>query len=312
MIRLTKFIWLLILLPGIFSCEIRKETDGRPKNSADTMYVGTYNIRIITPIGKGSRAWENRRQYVASIIDNYSYDVIGLQEILNYNQLNDLKHLLPNYSFLTVGQDNVAGTKGEMIAIVYDKGRFHVRQSGFFFLSPTPKIPSIGWDASTNRVCQWAKMYDTFTFTEFYFFNTHFNWSGNLSRADGAKLVTQMIDSLAVGYPVFSVGDFNAPNTELPFYHQMTSVLRDSRTVSVEAPLGSFGTFNNWDTSKAAFAKYERMDYVFEKDFDVLSYAILNEKFVFNTWPSDHFPVFVSVVMKNKFSFKNAKKTYIL
>jgi len=294
-----KLLGLFILIPFFYSCELKNVGEGSLNNS-DTICVGTYNLRIITPIDSGARSWVNRRHYIASTINNSSFEIMGFQEILNDVQLSDLKQVLPSYAFLSNGQDNSSGTKGEMLAIVYDKYRFQVLESGFFFLSPTPDFAGIGWDASTNRICQWAKIYDLFNQNEFYFFNTHFNWSGDVSRAAGAKLVTHMIDSLAIGTPVICVGDFNALTTEVAFYNQMTSNLTDSRNASVSSPTGSYGTFNNWNTSKTSFTKYKRIDYIFVSDFEVLSYETINEKFVVDAWPSDHFPVKVTLIMNKQ------------
>jgi endonuclease/exonuclease/phosphatase family metal-dependent hydrolase len=299
MTKRLNILGMLLFLTLCYSCGL-KDVDDVTQNNSDTICVGTYNLRIITPVDSGPRSWVNRRHYIASIIHHAAFQLIGFQEIFNNDQLNDMKQRLLNYAFITNGQDNSSGTKGEMLAIAYDKYRFQVLESGFFFLSPTPNFPGIGWDASTNRICQWARIYDLFNQNEFYFFNTHFNWSGNVSRADGAKLVTQMIDSLAVGVPVICVGDFNASTTEAAFYNQMTSVLTDSRIATVSIPIGSYGTYNCWDTSKAALKKDKRIDYVFVKDFEVLSYETLNEKFVVDTWPSDHFPVKVTLIMNKQ------------
>lgn len=45
--------------------------------------VGTYNIRCINSSLTDSKDWTNRKEYVAKIIADNKFDIIGIQEIAN-------------------------------------------------------------------------------------------------------------------------------------------------------------------------------------------------------------------------------------
>ena len=81
--------------------------------------MGTYNIRCINATLTGLRDWDNRKEYVAKIITDNRFDVIGLQEIANDDQENDLRQLLPEYSMVAWGRESAERNEGERLAIAF-------------------------------------------------------------------------------------------------------------------------------------------------------------------------------------------------
>ena len=72
-------------------------------------------------------------------------DILGTQEVL-HNQLEDLKQRLPEYGVIGVGRED-GKEKGEYSALWYQKDRFNLLDSGYFWLSETPEVAgSKGWD----------------------------------------------------------------------------------------------------------------------------------------------------------------------
>ena len=69
----------------------------------------------------------------------YDVDILGTQEVL-HNQLEDLKQRLPEYGVIGVGRED-GKEKGEYSALWYKKDRFNLLDSGYFWLSETPKLP---------------------------------------------------------------------------------------------------------------------------------------------------------------------------
>jgi len=288
-------VWLLMLW-GFTSCElpIADETD---RIYSDTLHVATYNVRISTPIDEGHRSWCFRRNYVALQVYTHAFDVFGIQELYDRDQENDLRHLLPDYAFYVKGNGDTKGLFGQRIAIAFDKRRFACLDTGFFFLSETPEVWSIGWDAEMVHLCQWIKLHDRHTLKDFYYFNTHLSYGGKEARKKSVQLIMSRIRLLPDEMPVFFGGDFNLIPSETEAYTLVSEALSDSRVVTQTEPEGYVGTFNNWDWMSYNFSEERRFDYIFVRHMQVLRYQALNEQFVDDCWPSDHFPVEISVVL---------------
>lgn len=267
-------------------------------SSSDTLNVATFNVRISVSSDKDERNWNKRKPYVADIINSYRFDVFGVQELINQDQEDELKSLLPSFNLYSKGRDNDQGTKGERLAIFYNKQRFSKLDEGYFFLSETPEVASKGWDAALNRICMWVKLADKVTGKEFYFFNTHFDHVGVNARAESAKLIISKIREISDSLPIICVGDFNASPYEKAVYNTLSSNLNDSRKVSESAPTGMVGTFNGWDVSKTNFDESVLIDYIFSKKIKTISYRAINDKYVAESYPSDHFPVFIQCVVE--------------
>ena len=227
------------------------------------------------------------------MIKQYNFDVFGVQEVGNSNQEADLKKLLKEYTYFGKGRDNQLGTAGEQIGIFYKTNRFTIRDYGYFFLSPTPETMSIGWDAAFRRMCVWIKLVDRHTDKSFYVFCSHFDHMGVKARVESAKLIVQKVKEIASDQPVLFVGDLNTSPESTEMYKTLAVALEDSREISEKTPKGSLGTFNGYNASVSDFPRSVRIDYIFCRNFKVLNYQVLNNKYSSKTYPSDHFPVMI-------------------
>jgi len=291
--KATAIIYLFLLF-SLTACASEFSANNNIISTSDTLKIATYNVRIKTTTDTDERAWKNRKEQVAKVINTHAFDVFGVQEIINSSQENDLKSLLPSFNHISKGRDDDEGKTGERLAIFFNEKRFTEQGNGFFFLSETPEKASKGWDADLNRICIWIKLYDKITNKTFYFFNVHFDHMGVTARTESAKLVVTKIKAIAGTETAFCVGDFNASPSEPKVYNAMTSYMADSRATSETAPTGSVGTFNGWDVSSATFSENVKIDYIYTNKVQTLSYAVLNDKFVTTNYPSDHFPVMIS------------------
>lgn len=268
-------------------------------HAADTLRIANYNVRIA--VDGGTKAWESRKQYVADIIKNkYDFDLFGVQELRNTTQESELMAYLTEYTRFSKGRDNTAGTAGERLAIVYKAARFDRIKSGFFFLSTTPDVASIGWDAAFNRICLWSKMRDKLNNQEFYFFCSHFDHKGVNARREATNLVLKKIEEIngTDKLPVFFVGDLNCQPDKIPILNLLAGGLRDSRTIPAAKNIsGPVGTTNGWDNNVAGLTN--RIDYIFVNDpVEILSYTTITNKYT-DVYPSDHFPVLVQALINN-------------
>ncbi len=125
--------------------------------------VITYNIRYSNNTD-GVNIWENRKANVKALLKFYDADIVGVQEAM----ANQFDYLLENSNFDAVGVGRDDGIrKNEFSGIYFNKDRFVKKETGNFWLSTTPDVPSIGWDAALKRVCTWVRLYDKVNKKEF-------------------------------------------------------------------------------------------------------------------------------------------------
>jgi len=137
----------------------------------NALRVMTFNIRYNEP-RDGVNAWTNRKTKVSDVIRFHKADLIGVQEA-QYNQLQDLEKLLPDFAWCGTGRDGE--NRGEFSAILYRKSRFKLLETKTFWLSETPETPgSKGWDANFPRIVTWAKFQDQRTKKKFLSFQHAF------------------------------------------------------------------------------------------------------------------------------------------
>ncbi len=165
------------------------------------------------------------------------------------------------------------------------------------FLSETPDKASKGWDAALNRMCNWLYLKDNISEKKVYIFNTHFDHIGKEARAGSAKLLIEKIHQIAGDDPVICLGDFNANPSEMRVYETMTYKLYDSRTISSSKSEKSIGTFNGWKHQTPSLEENLRIDYIFTNLKKIDCYGVINDFYQPGAYPSDHFPVFVKLVL---------------
>lgn len=250
--------------------------------------VLTFNIRFDNP-ADSANAWPHRKDMVADLIRFHEADLVGVQEAL-LHQLEDLESQLPNHRWVGVGRDD-GKAKGEFSALFYNSKLFQLVDSGTFWLSPTPEVPSKGWDAAIVRVCTWAKLMDRVAGKEIVFFNTHYDHIGEQARQESSKLLAQKIKTIAGNLPVILTGDFNTePGT--PAYETLASSFSDSREISQMKPYGPEGSWNGFDYNASLD---RRIDFIFVNDkVEVKRYAVLSDAKE-RRFPSDHLPVYAEV-----------------
>lgn len=288
--------------------------------SAQTLFVGTYNIRYKNDGDsiKGN-VWSVRSKVIADQINFYEPDIFGTQEVL-YTQLEDLKRELDGYDYIGVGRDD-GKHAGEYSAIFYDKKRFNLLKNGNFWLSEHPDRPGLGWDAACTRICTWGQFCDKKTGFKFFYFNLHMDHVGVVARREGAKLVISKIKELAGhGAAVILTGDFNVnQKNEIYKIFSNSGILKDTYA-SAERRFSTNGTWQDFNNQQWSD---QRIDHIFvSPKFNVRRYGMVTDSY----WtaskltpeqieeakkhmepgyeprerrsPSDHYPVFAKIVFK--------------
>ncbi|AIZ64526.1 endonuclease [Hymenobacter sp. DG25B] len=280
--------FVLLLLSLLLCCPLM----AAPKKAVP-LRVATYNLRL-NIASDGADAWPLRKEMVKSLVRYHDFDVFGTQEGFR-GQLADVAEL-PEYAFVGHGRDD-GKEAGEHSAIFYKKSRLQLLQTGDFWLSQTPDQPSKGWDATCcNRICTWAKFRDVLTKKEFFFFSVHFDHQGVEARRQSGRLMVQKIQEIAKNALVICVGDFNStPDTEQ--IQTMQTLLRDAYQITEKPAYGPVGTFNAF---KLDAPLTDRIDYIFvSQGISVLDYGVLTDS-LRGHYPSDHFPVVVTVTLPGK------------
>ncbi|MCF6212417.1 MAG: endonuclease/exonuclease/phosphatase family protein [Flavobacteriaceae bacterium] len=250
----------------------------------------TYNIRYDNDWDT-ENAWNDRKDNIVKLIKIYNPEFIGVQEAL-INQVNFIDYALKNHKYIGMGRDG--GNRGEFSAIFYDTTEFKVLKNGTFWLSETPNILSVGWDAALKRICTYGLFKNITTGKKIWVFNTHFDHKGNLARKKSATLILKKIGDINTkNYPVVFMGDLNSTPKEKPI-QIFKSQLTDTFDLSKRPFKGSIGTFNGFVINKPVVTK---IDYIFIKKLNVSSYSHLDDR-VNNKHISDHLPILATLNFK--------------
>ena len=233
--------------------------------------------------------WSSRATMVNALIRKYDFDIIGTQETYYSQHIRSITGD-GTYGYTGIGRDNIQTS--EHVAIIYKKERFDLLNSGNFWFSETPDVPSYGWGATTRRICTWGKFKDVVSGCEFFVFNSHFDHAGSSStaRVESAKLLLKKIKEIAGDLPVFATGDLNCqPNSEPVQIILNDGLLGDARELSKKTPEGPEGTFTNFNTAQSK----SRIDFIFvTKNIQVNEYRVIDDR-PNDQFPSDHDPVLV-------------------
>lgn len=153
--------------------------------------------------------WDSRKANGASIINTTQADVIGTQEAVNYQR--DYLIQQTGYKWFGTGRDGGDAGEGSWIFYKGDKYTIDVNNSGSFWMSATPTVPS-AFAGSYNRICTYVRLVEKTTGQGFYMFNAHFP-TPDLSdaRLKSMKLLASRMSARAVQTdPVYLTGDFNS------------------------------------------------------------------------------------------------------
>jgi len=270
---------LLLILLGLFivfnSC-----TDYNKK-----INLMTYNIRLNTETDSINK-WDNRKEGIVNLIKEEDVDIFGIQEALP-DQIEYLSHQLKDYDYVGEGRDG--GNNGEYSAIYYKRERMNLIETETFWLSETPEIPSIGWDAVIKRIVTIGVFKIKNLGKELIIYNTHFDHIGKVAREKSAIIILSHISKNNYqDKPTVVMGDLNANPYESPI-KLLSEQLEDSfKKLPVKDPIG---TFNGFDINSKLS---DRIDYVFTKNIKIIDYRHIDKKLPNGLWPSDHLPILIT------------------
>lgn len=272
---------------------------------AQTFVVGSYNIRYRNNEDSiRGHVWSRRCKAICDQINWQQPLVWGAQEVL-HGQLNDMLQGLDGYDYIGVGRDD-GRIKGEYAPIFYRAADVELKESGHFWLSPTPNEPSLGWDAACVRICTWGLFKVRSSGRRFVFLNLHMDHVGITARREAAKMVMERVKAMTVrkhGKPLSAIltGDFNVDqNDEIYTIFTNSGLLQDCYTAA-HLRMAENGTFHGFHSNRHTSS---RIDHIFvSNNISVDAYAIHTDAYWTDKgdgtyqlrYPSDHYPVFARI-----------------
>lgn len=256
--------------------------------SAENFKVMSFNLRVCnSETQDGGNNWKFRRAAVVKMLNEEKPDLLGTQEGIP-DMINYIKEGLPGYEEYGVSRED-GQDRGECNAIFWRKDRFDCVEKHTFWLSPTPDVPSLGWDGAYKRVVTWVKLYDKVNKEDVYFFNTHFDHVGTEARTEAGKMIVARMKELLEesNAPVFLTGDFNS-NYDSPYLEPLNDYLFNAREVADIT--NDFNTFNNFGKIALDAPRTSIIDHIFFINTTPLEYRILTGYYGV-AWISDHYPI---------------------
>ena len=245
----------------------------------------TYNIRLNTD-ADGINKWDNRKEGIVSLIKNEDVDILGIQEALP-DQIEYLSNQLKDYNY--IGEGRNGGNSGEYSAIYFKSEKISLKEEETFWLSETPRVASIGWDAAIKRIVTLGVFYIKNSKKELIVYNTHFDHIGKVAREKSARMILNHITKNNYqDRQLVVMGDLNSNTDELPI-KVLSEKLDDSfKMYTLKDPIG---TFNGFDINSKLS---DRIDYIFTKNIKIIDYRHIDKKLPNGLWPSDHLPILVT------------------
>jgi len=279
-----KYIFLLVLFISLaFSQDV---LDTIPTQSN---FLISYNIRYDNKWDVENN-WSLRKNRICQLLNDYNPSIFGIQEGL-LNQVGFIDSVLIKYDYVGVGRDD-GKMKGEFCAIYFDTTRYKIHNNSTFWLSETPDIVSVGWDAALERICTYGLFEDKNSGDEFWVFNTHFDHLGVIARKKSSSLILKKIKEINTqSLPVILMGDFNSIPDSEPI-KILKNDLIDALQISLDNLKGPQGTFNDFNEKLPID---NRIDYIFTKNIKVLSYRHIDDRLNNNRHISDHLPVMIEM-----------------
>ena len=252
----------------------------------DTITLISFNIRNSSAVDyDGPNAWQYRKEAVVRMIRQERPDAIGFQELLP-DQVEYLDSALNGeYARYGVPRDD-GKTKGEMMAIYYNTKRLSLQAKSTLWLSETPFIPSMGWDAACMRTVTHVQLAINESERSFLYYNTHLDHVGVSARKNGLNFISWLVGQhLRVNNtPVFLGGDFNCEMTD-PIFQQKL-FLDQFDAARADAPItGSRITYQGYGKDPAS-----QIDHFFYVNAKPLSFQTLDGDYGV-LYISDHYPI---------------------
>lgn len=214
--------------------ENKMKMGGLPKTEGADLRVMTANILAEFPSWGLTTPVPGRAEILRGILDAYSPDVVGLQEVTPqwYKYWND--YIGDEYTFIY--PDTPEGLTNYS-SIIYKKDLFTVVEQGLHHFSTN--------GANHIRLVTWAVLENKQDGRRFAIFNTHWSWGGEGSTRTGEQTAhIQLLEEAEIiravvekyGCPVFCTADYNTKQDTPNYYDFMKEAsVEDAKVLARQA-----------------------------------------------------------------------------
>lgn len=257
-----------------------------PQQDLTAIRVVSFNVRLGVA-RDGRNSWQKRCPAAVEMFNTIRPTVLGVQEAYDF-QLSYLEQNCPDYACVGVGREDGVH-KGEHMSIFYRKDEVELLEWGTYWLSETPDVPSLGWDAACMRTATWARLRLRQSGKEFFYVNTHLDHVGHTARREGLNLLVERIGKMNPdGWPMILTGDFNVLPDD-PCLKDLDKMMSSARTYARFSD--SRGSYNDWGKAD------EPIDFIYYSAIrDCISFRVIRERFAGKPYISDHYPVVADLV----------------
>lgn len=294
MIRNIKTILLLLAVAAVATACFKPRDYDYSKWYADpegadggrTVKVMSFNLRSADSNDPGVNNWTARRPAVKAMLAAQNPLIMGCQECDPIQRKNIIEDD-PRYA--AIGVDLNGPGDCEECAVFYLKDSIEVLAHATFYLSNTPDVPSRLNGTSNYRVCTWGKMKMKKGGQEFYFFNTHLEYSAAQLRQPEMDIILGKIKEIVTEEaPMVLLGDFNCDEDDAIYNGIKNYGFQSCR---IKAAVGDSHKTHN------GFGGYaQTLDHAFYKGFaGVNKFATDRYKYAGITYISDHYPIWATL-----------------
>lgn len=242
--------------------------------------------------GDGEMSPENRAPLIVETIRNFAPDSFGAEECTpEWKKL--LTEQLPEYTWVGTPRNLLFG---EASPVFYNSEKYEALNSGTFWLSTTPLIPSRGWDGQFNRVCSYVVLKDKITGFTYAHFNTHFDHRGKIARLEAVAVVSKMIAKICPGIPVILSGDLNETEKSEMYSRVVECGFADTRLEAKKVINGESATYHGYSDIQNTPIDFIFVNSTFVKSVELYETDLTKYN---NIYPSDHHPVIAEMTIYN-------------
>lgn len=268
-------------------------TLGEDMRAGGTVRVVSYNV-------DANLDTVNRRAPgLCAIIASLAPDSFGVQEC-RPAWLSQLEKNLKGYSHIGLSADGpnpTATTFGTYI--FYKTDKYTVIDSGTFWLSGTPDVPSkYGPTVDCNRTCCWVILEDKETGFRYVHMNSHLDWMDVNATDYQIELIRdQILRFEEMGLPVFATGDYNNDEGSETYKRMLKAEsIGDSKFLAEKSmDIGTYPSYDEYDVTKT-----KPIDFCFvTKDLmTVKEYRVVDDRDGNDNYVSDHFGLCIDAEVK--------------
>lgn len=269
----------------IFAPTVMSDFEEKDENAIRVM---SFNIRFGD---LGPLTAEDRYPMVEETIRKGHPDSVGLQEATTEWMAYLTEALSDEYAHVGVGRDDGVSA-GEHSAIFYLKDKYTAVDSGNFWLSETPDVPSFGWNAGSIRICTWVILENNETGEKYVHINSHFDNASKEARKNSVDMILEKAEEFG-DLPVVFTADMNISEGSED-YNRITA---DGCLVDTKMIADNTMNYLTYHDRMPIIHWSSVIDFVMvNKNFNALVYKVVTAG-IDGNYVSDHFPIYADIVI---------------